>query len=71
MSVANQEVGVLTWRVRIMFAVGQIPEGVQSTAGALSQMKNLETLDPAPTRMGAVRCGFPESIQVRVDWRIS
>ena len=32
MSVANQEAGVLTWRVRIMFAVGQIPEGVQSTS---------------------------------------
>ena len=24
--------GTLTWRVRIMFAVGQIPEGVQSTS---------------------------------------
>ncbi|MBT7335416.1 MAG: MFS transporter [Gammaproteobacteria bacterium] len=26
------ETGVLTWRVRFMFAVGQIPEGVQSTS---------------------------------------
>ena len=25
-------VGTLTWRVRFMFAVGQIPEGVQSTS---------------------------------------
>lgn len=29
---ANAEAGTLTWRVRFMFAVGQIPEGVQSTS---------------------------------------
>ena len=30
--VTNAESPHLTWRVRFMFAVGQIPEGVQSTA---------------------------------------
>ena len=30
--VSNTEQSHLTWRVRIMFAIGQIPEGVQSTA---------------------------------------
>ena len=30
--VSNTEPSHLTWRVRIMFAIGQIPEGVQSTA---------------------------------------
>ena len=28
----SESADVLTWRVRIMFAVGQIPEGVQSTS---------------------------------------
>ena len=29
---STQSVGPLTWRVRLMFAVGQIPEGAQSTS---------------------------------------
>ena len=29
---STQSVGPLTWRVRLMFAAGQIPEGVQSTS---------------------------------------